>query len=292
MMAEDIFKNKDEEVNQQVIEKELEESNKKDAEAPKSHGQILSEQLMEGQETYHRSSAGTFYSALLAGLEIGFSYLLLCTVFTFFSSHYSEATVFKLMALVYPVGFILVVLGRSLLFTEQTSLLSLPFFHKKQSFGSLLKLWGTVIAGNMIGGFIITLILVWIGPQLHIYNEEAFEKIALHVVDYSGHVILISAILAGWLMGLLSWLLTSTKDTISKMLIIALITFVLAFTGLHHSIIGNIEVFAGLITSPKISFGDYATFQSLALLGNAIGGFVFVGLFKYRTFVAGVKNEG
>ena len=143
----------------------------------------------------------------------------------------------------------------------------------------------------MLGGFVITLILVWIGPQLHIFNEEAFEKIALHVVDYSGYVILVSAILAGWLMGLLSWLLTSTKDTISKMLIIALITFVLAFTGLHHSIIGNIEVFAGLITSSKISFGDYATFQSLALLGNAIGGFVFVGLFKYRTFVAGVKND-
>lgn len=289
-MAEDTSTIKAEEETQKLLENELEKYSDIEERHTKSHGKILAEQLTESQKTYSRNSAGTFYSAVLAGLEIGFSYLLLCTVFTFFSNHYSEATVFKLMALVYPGGFILVVLGRSLLFTEQTSLLSLPFFHKKESFGSLPKLWGTLIAGNMLGGFIITLILVWIQPQLHIYNEEAFEKIALHVVDYSGHLILISGILAGWLMGLLLWLLTSTKDTISKMLIIAHITFVLAFTGLHHFIIGNIEVFAGLISSPKISFGDYGTFQSLALLGNAIGGFVFVGLFKYRTLVAGVKN--
>jgi len=101
-------------------------------------------------------------------------------------------------------------------------------------------------------------------------------------------VIFVSAILAGWLMGLLSFLLTSTKDTISKIVIIFLITSIMAFTNLHHSIIGNIEVFSGLISSSKIRITDYLTFQSLALLGNAVGGFVFVGLFKYRTFIAGI----
>jgi len=276
---------------QKVIEDELKKSAKAETQSSKSHGKILAEQLTEAAETYKRSTAGTFYSALIAGLEIGFSYLLLCTVFNFFSPRHSEEVVFKLMALVYPVGFILVVLGRSLLFTEQTSLLSLPFFHGKESIGSLLKLWGTVIAGNMIGGFVISFLLLWIGPHLHIFDKEAVEKIAVHITGFSGHVIFVSGILAGWLMGLLSWLLTSTKDTISKIVIIALITSVMAFTNLHHSIIGNIEVFSGLVSSAKITLSDYLIFQTMALSGNAVGGFVFVGLFKYRTFVAGVIDK-
>lgn len=279
------------EKNQQVIEEELKKSADSATESSKSHGKILSEQISEALETYRRSNAGTFYSSLIAGLEIGFSYLLLCSFFTFFSPRYSEEVVFKLMAMVYPAGFILVVLGRSLLFTEQTSLLSLPFFHGKESIGSLLKLWGTVIAGNMIGGFVISLVLLWIGPQLHIFDHLAVEKIAVHITSFSGHVIFVSGILAGWLMGLLSWLLTSTKDTISKIVIIALITSIMAFTNLHHSIIGNIEVFSGLVSSAKITFSDYALFQVMALLGNAVGGFVFVGLFKYRSFVAGVVDK-
>lgn len=276
---------------QQVIEDELKKSADSNTESSKSHGKILSEQLTEAAETYKRSTAGTFYSALIAGLEIGFSYLLLCTVFNFFSPRYSEAVVFKLMALVYPAGFILVILGKSLLFTEQTSLLSLPFFHGKESIGSLLKLWGTVIAGNMIGGFVISFVLIWIGPQLHIFNKEDVEKIAVHITDFSGNVIFASGILAGWLMGLLSWLLTSTKDTISKIVIIALITSIMSFTNLHHSIIGNIEVFSGLVSSAKITFSSYVLFQAMALSGNAVGGFVFVGLFKYRSFRAGVIDK-
>jgi len=87
------------------------------------------------------------------------------------------------MALVYPADFILVVPGRSLLFTEQTSLLSLLFFHGKESIGSLLKLWGTVIAGNMPGGFVLALVLLWIGRQLHIFDATAVEKIAVHITD-------------------------------------------------------------------------------------------------------------
>ncbi len=290
-MHEQVKLNLKDENAQNAIEDELKKSADSEPDSSKSHGKILAEQLIEAQKTYQRNSAGTFYSSLIAGLEIGFSYLLLCTLFYFLSPRYSEAVVFKLMALVYPAGFNLVVLGKSLLFTEQTSLLSLPFFHKKESLGSLLKLWGTVIAGNMIGGFVISLVLLWIGPQLNIFDNVAVEKIAVHITGFSGQVILVSAILAGWLMALLSWLLTSTNDTISKIVIIALITSIMAFTNLHHSIIGNIEVFSGLLISAKITFSDYVIFQSLALLGNAVGGFVFVGLFKYRTFVAGIVNK-
>ena len=274
---------------QDSIDSELEKSESSDEDSAKSHGEILKQQIIEGQETYNRSAQSILLSSLTAGLEIGFSYLMLCTVYSFFYGKVEEESLFKLMAFVYPIGFILVILGQSILFTEQTSLLTLPVLNKKRTLGSLLRLWGLVILGNLIGGYLIALVLIWIGPKLGIFDERAINDIGEHVTHFSGYVIFISAILAGWLMGLLSWLMTSSKETVSRILIIYMITVVMAFTGLHHSIIGNIEAFAGLLTSPEINLIDYLTFQGLALLGNAVGGAVFVALLKYRAFVFDVS---
>jgi formate/nitrite transporter FocA (FNT family) len=228
---------------------------------------------------------------LTAGLEIGFSYLMICSLFHFLSGKIAEDTIFKMMAFVYPLGFILVVLGQSILFTEQTALLTLPVLNKKRDILSLLRIWGLVISGNLIGGYLISLILLWLGPNLHLFDKEAVVKIAKHVLDFSLTVILVSAIFAGWLMGLLSWLLASARDTISRIVIIFLITAVMAFTGLHHSIIGSVEIFSGMMSSPEISFLDYLTFEGTALLGNAFGGAIFVALLKYRAFVFNVVRK-
>lgn len=276
---------------QKVIDKEIQSTKKTGKDSPKSHGEILRDQLSDAQETYEKSPSSLFLSSVTAGLEIGFSYLMICTVFFFFSDKMEEASLFKLISLVYPLGFILVVLGQSILFTEQTALLTLPVLNKKQTSGAMLRLWGIVIGGNLIGGYVMALILNWLGPRLGIFDSKVVVAIASHVVDAAPFVILVSAIIAGWLMGLLSWLLASGRDTISRIVMIFLITSVLAFTGLHHSIIGSIEVFSGMLNSPEISVLDYLSFQSLALLGNAFGGAIFVGLIKYRAFVFNIVGK-
>jgi formate/nitrite transporter FocA (FNT family) len=274
---------------QQDIDQKLEASVESENASPKSHGEILKEQIIEGQETYDKHPVSILLSSLTAGLEIGFSYLLLCTLYSFLFGKVAEDTIFKLMSFVYPLGFIMVILGQSILFTEQTSLLTLPVLNNKRTVGSLLKLWSLVILGNLVGGYLMAFLMVWIGPQLGIFDLESIEAIAVHVSQYSSWVILVSAILAGWLMGLLSWLVAASKDTLSRIVIIFMITAVLAFAGLHHSIVGNVEVFAGLISSPKISLSMYGTFQIVSLIGNALGGAVFVALLKYRAFVYDVK---
>ncbi|OAD92405.1 formate transporter [Aequorivita soesokkakensis] len=275
---------------QQNIDNELQNSKNSEADIAKSHGEILKQQIVEGQETYDKNPISILLSSLTAGLEIGFSYLLICSLYFFLNGKFAEDTIFSAMAFVYPVGFIMVILGQSILFTEQTSLLTLPVLNKKRSISSLLKLWGLVILGNLIGGYLIAFLLVWFGPQLNIFDLQTIEKIALHVTQYNNIVILVSSILAGWLMGLLSWLVAASKDTLSRIVIIFMITAVLGFTGLHHSIVGNVEVFAGLISSPAISILDYIYFIALSLFGNALGGFVFVALLKYRAFVYEAKG--
>lgn len=274
---------------QEVIDNKLEAAIESEKGNPKSHGEILKQQIIEGQETYDKNPISILLSSLTAGLEIGFSYLLLCTLYSFMYGKVEEETIFKLMSFVYPVGFILVILGQSILFTEQTSLLTLPVLNKKRTIGSLLKLWFLVILGNLVGGCFIAFVMVWIGPKLGLFDLQSIENIAIHVSHYTIEVTLVSAVLAGWLMGLLSWLIAASKDTLSRIVIIFMVTAVLAFAGLHHSIVGNVEVFSGLISSSKISWSDYAKFESISLLGNALGGAFFVALLKYRAFVYDVK---
>jgi len=73
-------------------------------------------------------------------------------------------------------------------------------------------------------------------------------------------------------------------------MIICIITFTISRAGLHHNIMRSIDAFTGFITSYKTSFLDYLTFQSAALIGNAVGGVVFVAILKYGAFLA--NNKG
>ena len=269
------------------IDKKVEDLDNK-TENSRSQEEILVSQLCDGMETYEQHKKKVFISALTAGLEIGFSYLLIIILVNFLSDKVSEESLFYITAFAYPVGFIIVVLGKSILFTEQTSLLALPVLHKKRTFRELLQLWGIVISGNLIGGIVMTFLVVLIGVNLEITNYESVATVAKHVTKGSSITVFFSAIMAGWLMALLSWLLSSSGESISRIMIIYMITLIVGFAGFHHSIVGNIEVFAGFIFTNSISFVEYLVFLLAALFGNAIGGVFFVALLRYRSFAENV----
>jgi formate/nitrite transporter FocA (FNT family) len=51
--------------------------------------------------------------------------------------------------------------------------------------------------------------------------------------------------------------------------------------GLHHAIIGSIEVFTALLTSGSVTLDDYFHVQLWATIGNIFGGVVFVAFVKF-----------
>lgn len=264
---------------------------KSEKEEIKDQDDILVKQLCEGMDTYRKNRFSTFLSSLMAGLEIGFSFMLVAIVYTLFAGEIEDRFIPYVAAFVYPLGFILVVIGKSVLFTEQTSLLSIPVISGRKTIGDLMSLWGIVILGNLVGGYVIGAFMVWIGPELGVISRQGIEDLAQHVNHYSRAVILGSSVLAGWLMALLSWTITSIESASGKITIIYMITFIIGLAGLHHSIVGSIEVFSGLLVSDTISFLDYLTFQSVSLVGNAIGGVVFVAILKYGAFLANTEED-
>ena len=276
---------KSEDKDQEKHQKDLEKTSKEIG-GKNEYRDILSHVIHEGEEIFKLKNKAITLSAVIAGLEIGVSYFLICTLHYLLFGKVAESSIFKLFSLVYPVGFILVVLGKSALFTEQTSVLSLPVLNGQRNIWELLRIWGLVILGNIVGGIIFTLFISVLAPQLNLFTHETMAAVGNHVVHYDAWVVFLSAIVAGWLMGLLNWLLNSTENSLTRIFLILLVTGVIGFGGFHHSIVGNIEVFGALLFSDTVSISDYLIFLVLALFGNGIGGAVVVGLFKYRIFVS------
>lgn len=258
-------------------------------EPKKSYSEILELQVKEEISQIRRPAPGLLISGLSAGLDVGFSLLLMAVMLTLTKGILPDAIVDILVANMYSVGFIFVILGRSELFTEHTTIAFLPVLNRQASLRALARLWCLIYSSNLAGAAIFALLVTIIGPALDVIDTSAFGEIARGLVEHEWWVILTSAILAGWMMGLLSWLVTASRDTISQIMLVWLVTTAIGLAHLHHSIVGTVEVLAGVFAGQGITLADYGAFILWATLGNAIGGLVFVALIKYGHATQGGK---
>jgi formate/nitrite transporter FocA (FNT family) len=206
---------------------------------------------------------------------------MMAVTMTTLGGTFSEPIVHVLVANAYAVGFILVVLGRSELFTEHTTLAVVPVLHKQASVRELGRLWGVVYVTNLLGGGAFAGLAVFIGPRLGTVDVTTFTTIARGLLKYSPTVTFFTAILAGWLMGLMTWLVAAGRNTISEAAFVWLIAFMIGFIHLPHSIAGSVEVLLGVFVSDELVLGQFFTFLLWSTIGNIIGGTVFVALLKY-----------
>ncbi len=246
----------------------------------KSMKDIYNDQVEGSLDEHRRSKFGVFISALSAGLEVGFSVYCIVMVISLFTDILHPNTLHVLKSLAYSVGFLFVTLSRSELFTEQTALSVLPVLNKKATLKSLGKLWSAVFSGNMVGGLLFSIFILQLNTSLSFIDTAVFEKIALGIISYPSFDLFLSAITAGWLMALLSWMSTACSTTSSRIFIVILVTFIIGFGNLHHSILGAVEVMLGLMTSETITLSEALRFQFWVTTGNAVGGVFFVAVLK------------
>jgi len=251
---------------------------------------ILSLQIEAALSEFERPADSVFLSALSAGLDLGFGPLLVAATLTLVGPADTLLTR-VLVANAYTVGFVFVVLGRAELFTEHTTLAALPVLDRRASLTDLGRLWGLVYCGNIVGGALFAGFIVWLGPAFGIFDPSAFVPITEPFVARSPGTLFGAAVLAGWLMGLLSWLVAASRETVGRVLFVWLVTFVIGFAHLPHSIAGNIEMLAGLLATAAVTPLDYLVYLLVVTIGNAVGGTVFVALLKYGFVVRGSEHE-
>lgn len=260
---------------------------------PLSAADILAREIEQGLSELRRPTRGLALSGLSAGLDVSFGVILMATALTRLSGVVPEGALHLLIGNLYAIGFVFVVLGRSELFTEHTSLAVFPVLARKASAMQLGRLWAIVWATNLAGATIFALIAAYLGPALGFADGEAYDHLARGLVEPEWRLILGSAVLAGWLMGLLSWLVTASRDTIGRLAIVWLVTSAIGMLGLHHCIVGTAEVLTAVFAGDTVTFADYGHFLTWSTLGNAFGGTVFVALIKFSHVTSpGPETEG
>ncbi len=253
----------------------------KGQEPQKSYETILEQEIAAGLTEMERPAKALLLSGLSAGLDVSLGLLLMAVMRTLTDGVLSKPVSEILVAMMYSAGFLFVVLGRSELFTEHTTLAVMPVLDGRASLKQLGRLWGLIYVANQVGAAAFAAFLVFLGPRLGIIEPRVFGEIASGLVEHPGWVILLSAVLAGWLMGLLSWLVAASRDTIGQIFIVLLVTTAIGFCHLHHAVAGTAEVLAGVFSGLGATMADFGKFLFWSTLGNIIGGVFFVALIKF-----------
>lgn len=236
----------------------------------------------EGEEELARSLPSLGWSGLVAGLCISFS--LFCEGYLKYNLP-SNGNYFLLENLGYTFGFVIVIIGRFQLFTENTITVVLPLLEKRTSRGLIrtAKLWGVVLLTNFIGTFIAAILATKTGmitpDMLHVLME-----ISRHAVDQDVMHVFYMAIPAGFLIACLVWMLPSARG--SEIWVIIMMTYIIAIGDFAHIVAGSAEAFM-LVLESQISVIQCIEFLVAACAGNIIGGTVLFAVIAYNQ----VKNE-
>lgn len=239
----------------------------------------LEKAIKEGMEQHERTKSSLLLSSLAAGLILGFVGMSVAVVSNALPVDMDGLLRRVITASVYPLGFIVCVTSGMQLFTEHTASALYPVLDGKITKRALINLWIIVLIGNLIGTFISSIMLYLADPI--VLSGDGYLMILDHLLHFDFMEIFISAILAGWLMAQGSWLYLATPPSSAQIICIYIVTFMIGLGGLHHSIAGSAELFSGLFHAENPDYLGALGFLTSAILGNLVGGSVFVGLLNY-----------
>ena len=231
----------------------------------------------QGEEELDRSLAGLAWSGIAAGLSIVFSALVQATL----QARLPDTEWRPLVAgFGYATGFLIVILGRQQLFTETTLTAVIPALTRRdaQTVLRALRVWVIVLTANILATWAFGGILSLpdgFSPQV----KEAVIELSAHTTDAPFWHTVMTGGCAGWLIGLMVWLLPAARS--SQPLVIILLTYIIAIGQFPHIIAGSVEA-AFSVLQGKASFGTYLMhFLVPTFIGNAVGG----------TFLAALLNH-
>jgi len=241
----------------------------------------------EGEEELHRTLSSLAWSGFAAGLSMGFSFIAEGLLM----SHLPEQPWRPLITRFgYCVGFLIVILGRQQLFTENTLTVVLPFLLRRDlvTLWRLLRLWGIVLFANLVGTFLFALSVAKIAV-FDARTQDCLRAIGTAHLGAGFGTVLIRAIFAGWLIALMVWLLPAAES--ARVSIIIIITYLVGLSGFNHIIAGSTTVLF-LVATNSISADTYLVHFFLpVLLGNVIGGFSLVAALGHAQVVGRKEPE-
>ncbi len=240
----------------------------------------------EGEEGLERNSFALAWSALAAGLSMGFSFLTQALLRGGLPDAPWRHTIDSFG---YSMGFLIVILGRQQLFTESTLTAVLPVLTRRDlpTLLACLRLWTIVLAANLVGAWIFAALLT-IPGIFHPDVTVALSSMAADVTKSAFLPVFCRAVFAGWLIAMMVWLLPSARS--ARLLTVLIITYVVSLGRLSHIIAGTVEAAYAVLTG-LASLQDFcASFMLPTLLGNTLGGVALVALLNHAAIAPEIQG--
>jgi formate/nitrite transporter FocA (FNT family) len=238
----------------------------------------------DGEHELSRPASALWWSAVAAGLAISTSVLAKGFLTSILPDADWTAGVSNLG---YTVGFLIVILGRMQLFTENTITPILPLFlaPTRSKFTQIGRLWAIVFAANLVGCLAAALVLVH-GNILSHARFEGILSVSRHYAESTAFEHFASGIPAGFLIAALVWMLPRLESA-GEVLMIVIVTYIVGLGDMSHVVAGSTELFI-LVASGEIGIVSAILGGIIpAFFGNVLGG---TGIFAALTY-AQVREE-
>ena len=249
---------------QERAEDALVEEGEEEEEADEQHlSNAFHRSLIIGEERLHRSWPNLIATGFLGGMDVGVGVLALMVV--------RDATGSEMLgALAFASGFIMLTLARSELFTENFMMPMTVVITRPHEAPRLVRLWAGTVFSNWAGGALFIGLISLSLPHLDQVGIELgrfYPELGIGVQSFA------SSMLGGVLITLMTWIDRGTQEMLAKIVVTIVTAFLLAAPPLNHSVVGALEMFAGLFTGESpYGWLDTAGAAGWAVLGNMVGG--------------------
>lgn len=264
-------------------------------EEPKPLGQESPEMIRDasrlGARRLHRSLPGTGITAFIGGMSVSFGVVAMAWAGSAFGGEITGPSPAHLAsALAFPVGFIILLVGKSELFTENFLLPVAAVLERRGSVKQLGKLWGLSLGFNLLGALVFAFLISRPGvlhPEpagliLNLAGHKVGEGLAAANLGSGLVAAFVKAIFAGWLMTVLTWLMVAAEGFAARLAIIWSLATLIVLGQFNHVVISASEIFTAIFIGESITVADWFIANFIpALLGNIVGGVVFVTMLHY-----------
>lgn len=240
----------------------------------------------EGEHELHRPPSALAWSGLAAGLSMGFSLVAMGVLHAALPDRPWRHLV---VSAGYTIGFVVVILGRQQLFTENTLTPVLPLLHNRDAhtLSRLLRLWAIVLVTNLVGAAAFAFVLAHTAVFAH-EVKASFAAVGHEALSGGALDHFLRAIFAGWLIALMVWLLANAES--ARLAVIALISYLVGAARLAHVVAGSVDVLYVVFAGGAPANAYFWPFLLPTLAGNVLGGVALVAALGHAQTVADAES--
>jgi len=191
--------------------------------------------------------------------------------------------------LFYPLGFIVVIIGRSQLFTENTLYPVALVLAEKKELWNTLRLWAVVLPSNIAGAFAFAFLAART-PAIDPAVVVSMGDLGLAATAHPFATVFWSGVVGGWIIALTAWLVSGSHSITGSVMVIWMLTFVVGLGNFAHCIATSCEILVAVFAH-RAAWLAYPTWLLPAVLGNICGGVGLVTILEYGQVIYGGDAE-